>query len=107
MKRIEVKPESRFHDLAVIREVEATSVGATSKRRQFLCKCQCGNETEVRLDHLRVGHTTSCGRCGILYNGKKKTLTAWAKSIGVNESTLRARLKVMSLGEALLRGNTK
>lgn len=32
-------------------------------RRQvrFLCRCDCGNEVEVRASNLRVGKTKSCG----------------------------------------------
>lgn len=31
------------------------------KYTRWLCKCDCGNYTEVRTDYLRSGHTTSCG----------------------------------------------
>ncbi len=35
------------------------------KYTRWLCKCDCGNETLVRTDYLRNGHTTSCGcACG-------------------------------------------
>lgn len=27
----------------------------------WLCRCECGNDTIVRSDHLLSGHTTSCG----------------------------------------------
>ena len=101
MQRIEVSPGDEFGDLAVIREVE---IGAHGKRR-FLCSCSCGGEKTVRLDHLRSGHTSSCGECGLEYGGERKTLVEWARSRGMKESTLRARLKVMSLSEALKRGS--
>jgi len=99
MRRIEVNPGDEYGDLEVIREVDA---GVQGKRR-FLCKCFCGNEVVVRLDHLRSGHSTSCGQCGIVYNGQQKTLKEWAESAGLNESTLRARLKVMDISEAMQR----
>lgn len=28
---------------------------------RWICQCECGNQTEVRTDYLRSGHTTSCG----------------------------------------------
>jgi hypothetical protein len=98
MKRLEIKPGMKFNDMEVISELPSKG------KRKFLCRCHCGQKTEIRLDHLRTGHTTSCGRCGLEYRGVRKTLTGWAESVGINESTLRARLKVMSLGEALRKG---
>lgn len=31
------------------------------KYTRWVCKCDCGNQIEVRTDYLRNGHTTSCG----------------------------------------------
>lgn len=98
MKRIEVKPDQEYGDLTVIREVESEG------KRQVLCKCQCGNQVTVRLGHLRSGHSSTCGKCGIAYQGKRKTISAWASLYGLKESTLRARLKSgLDIGEALKR----
>lgn len=98
MQRIEVTSGDEYGDLRVIREVESTG------KRRFLCACSCGRESTTRLDHLRSGHTSSCGRCGIEYKGQRRTIRAWAAEYRINESTLRARLKVMGIGEALERG---
>lgn len=96
MKRIEVKPGDQHNDLTVICEVDSDG------KRQVLCKCTCGQQATVRLGHLRSGHTTTCGKCGILFKGKRKTIKQWASLYGLKESTLRARLKAgMSIGEAL------
>lgn len=100
MKRIDVKTGDQYGDLKVIREVEVSAAG----KRQVLCKCQCGNEVVVRLGHLRDGHSQTCGRCGLTLNGERKTVSEWARLHGLKESTLRARLKVMDLSEALKRG---
>ena len=97
MQRIEINPGQEYDDLTVIREVESKG------KRRFLCKCACSQEVTVRLDHLRSGHTSSCGACGVEYKGKRRTVRAWANLYGINESTLRARLRTMSLGEALER----
>ena len=99
IQRLEVNPDDEYGDSAVIREVET---GAHGKRR-FLCRCVCGRKVPVRLDHLRSGHTSSCGKCGVEYRGKRKTVAEWARKYGIKESTLRARLKVMKIGEALER----
>lgn len=98
MRRIEVKPGETYGDLKVIREVES------SGKRHFLCECTCGRKATVRLGHLRSGHSTTCGRCGLEYRGKRRTIREWAEMYGLNESTLRARLKIMDIGEALKRG---
>jgi len=101
MKRIEIKPGTQYGELTVVCEAE------TSGKRCVLCKCSCGNEATVRLSHLRSGHSQTCGRCGIEFNGKRKTLVEWANEYGINKSTLRARLKVMDISEALKRGKDK
>jgi len=98
MRRIEVIPGQEYDQLTVIKEVE--SVG----KRHVLCKCSCGQQVTVRLGHLRSGHSTTCGSCGIKFNGKKKTVAQWARDYGIKESTLRARLKLMDISEALKRG---
>lgn len=97
MRRIEVKPGELYGDLTVIREVESKG------KRHFLCECACGQKVTVRLGHLRSGHSTSCGRCGVEFNGKRRTIREWAELHGLNESTLRARLKTMGMKEALKR----
>jgi hypothetical protein len=101
VKRIVVAPGDKYGELKIIREVESKG------KRRFLCKCDCGQKAVIRLGHLRSGHTTSCGRCGIEFNGKCKTIVEWAREHGLHESTLRARLKLMSLAEALKRGNER
>jgi len=102
MKRIEVKTGDQYGALTVIREVESKG------KRQVLCKCSCGNQVTARLGHLRSGHSTTCGKCGVLYKGKRKTISEWASEYGLNESTLRARLKSgLDIGEALKRGKDK
>lgn len=95
MKPIEVAPGTKYGDLTVVREA------ALLDKRRFVCKCACGNQVDVRLDHLRSGHTSTCGECGVEYAGKKMTLKKWAESHGIKESTLRARLKKMDMREAL------
>jgi hypothetical protein len=97
MRPLVVKHGDEYGDLQVICEL------VSSGKRHFLCRCSCGREVEVRLGHLRSGHTSSCGRCGLEYRGERRTLREWAASLGITEGGLRARLKVMSVGEALTR----
>ena len=35
--------------------------GTVCGRAAWLCRCECGREVAVRGDHLRYGHTASCG----------------------------------------------
>ena len=49
----------RYGKLIAIRYVGRSN----SKQSLWLCKCDCGNETTVRLSNIRNGHTKSCG-CG-------------------------------------------
>lgn len=98
MKRLEIAANATFGELTVVQEVEPMS-----KKRRFQCKCSCGAEPVVRLDHLRSGHTQSCGNCGIEHDGERMSLRDWAAMAGMPESTLRARLETMDMKEALLR----
>lgn len=60
LRKIEVIPGTRYNSLTVIQEADSVKNGKY-KIRMVLCKCDCGNETIVRLDYLRRNHTTSCG----------------------------------------------
>lgn len=95
MKRTEVKIGAKYGKLTVVSEVES------SGKRKFRCKCECGAEVDVRLDHMQSGHTSSCGKCGVEHAGERMTLKQWASSYGIKESTLRARLKTMTMKDAL------
>lgn len=46
-----------YSKLTPIKEVEKDKYG----RRQYVCKCICGNEAVVKATDLRTGHTKSCG----------------------------------------------
>jgi len=48
----------RFGKLIVIKRMGNNKWGGSC----WLCKCDCGNITEVRVNHLTSGHTKSC-RC--------------------------------------------
>jgi hypothetical protein len=54
-KRMDLTGE-KYGRLTVIKEVATTKA-----YRQWLCKCDCGNETIVRMNQLRTGKTKSCG----------------------------------------------
>lgn len=98
MKRLEIAADEKFGDLVTIQEVEPNGT-----KRRFLCRCVCDKMVTVRLDHLRSGHTQTCGSCGIEHEGERMSLCKWAELSGIPESTLRARLKTMGMSEALLR----
>lgn len=59
---IEISVGSRVADtkLTVVEELPRVQSGR-KYRRVFRCVCDCGNERVIRLDHLRSGHSTSCG----------------------------------------------
>lgn len=97
MRRIDVPNGEKYGLLSIIEE--APSCG----KRKFRCLCECGYSVTVRLDHLRSGHTSSCGSCGVQHAGKRMSLKDWAAAHGIKESTLRARLKIMGMREALER----
>ena len=56
--RIDMQQGARFGSLTLLEEVPKAQAG---KRRSFVCQCECGNQSTVRGERLRSGHTTSCG----------------------------------------------
>lgn len=60
----------KFGKLKVISELEERAKGGG---KQYLCQCDCGNTTIVRSDHLKSGHTTSCGCNKIMITSHKKS----------------------------------
>jgi len=59
-KRLEVKAGDRYGMLVVIDEV-APVIHPSGPTRQMLCRCDCGNQSNVELQSLRSGNTRSCG----------------------------------------------
>lgn len=55
-RKLEIKKGERYGQLVIESEVENKG-----DKRHFLCLCDCGNKKTVRLEHIRSGHTTSCG----------------------------------------------
>ena len=52
----------KYDLLTVIKEGNGyISPSGKKKSKTWMCKCQCGNTTEVRTDSLKSGNTKSCG----------------------------------------------
>lgn len=71
----------RFGKLIVIDKCKERAKNGTVK---YICKCDCGNISTIRGDHLRCGETLSCG-CLI----KKYSTSKYVKK---GQSTLNKRL---------------
>lgn len=63
-----VRIGERYGDLLVVAEAGH----APRSRRLVACRCECGEETIVRVDMIRSGHTSSCG-CGSRETRRVKT----------------------------------
>ena len=51
----------KFNSLTVIKRTDDYIQPNGRKRSKWLCKCDCGNYTEVYSEALKTGHTRSCG----------------------------------------------
>lgn len=74
----------RVGRLVVLRFEGSHLEGSYDKRRKqrwWVCRCDCGNETIVRGNNLRIGGTVSCG-CFFSERVKVINLTHGAKSNG-------------------------
>jgi len=56
-----IQEGQRFTRLTVIKELPVKRIPSGQINRNFLCKCDCGTEKEVRLVHLSRGRIVSCG----------------------------------------------
>ena len=71
MKKIDLTNQ-RFTRLQVINEA-TPYIWQGKAKIQWNCQCNCGNTTIQTTEHLRSGHTTSCGCLG--YEARKKAVT--------------------------------
>ena len=51
----------KFNRLLVIDQAERYISPSGNRMKQWLCRCDCGNEIVVTTSHLTSGHTKSCG----------------------------------------------
>ena len=56
-----VSPNQKFGRLTTVRLTEPHISKSGRKYKQWLCKCDCGNEKTVLEDNLKYNKTTSCG----------------------------------------------
>lgn len=56
MRGSRLQPGQRFDRLVVVK-----SIGVRRRYNHYLCRCDCGNEVEVRSARLSSGNTRSCG----------------------------------------------
>lgn len=51
----------RFGKLTVLRQGKGRHTKGGVYKTTWICRCDCGNETETDAERLKSGHTTSCG----------------------------------------------
>ena len=69
MNRLNRRYSTKKLDLTGQRYGKLTVLAPASNQGRntaWYCRCDCGSELEVRTDHLRAGHITSCGCVGIV-----------------------------------------
>ena len=59
-KKIEIEINQRFGKLIIIQELGRIRFGLKTQR-QFLCQCDCGEQSKILLSNLRSGKIKSCG----------------------------------------------
>lgn len=82
MSKLIYSTGQKFNKLEILKQVEQSKCG----KSQWLCRCDCGNEKIIRGDHLKSGHTKSCGclasKHGHYKNGEKaKIYQVWLNMI--------------------------
>ena len=61
----------RFGSLTVVSRADNRDTPGES-RVYWNCRCDCGNEKEIRADHLRSGRVISCGCVGKVHSAEAK-----------------------------------
>jgi hypothetical protein len=61
MRRRVINSGDQFFRLTVIREAETKRQPSGQVKRQFVCRCVCGNTITAQLDNLTGGKIKSCG----------------------------------------------
>ncbi len=51
----------RIGKLTIIEERPSQRYACGKSHRQYLCQCDCGNQTVITVENLRSGNTKSCG----------------------------------------------
>jgi len=69
----------KYNRLTLIKELEKIKY-KYGTRRQFLCRCECGNEKIVLLDHLKRGNIKSCGCLKSEYVSERNTTHGLTKT---------------------------
>lgn len=64
MKKEEIRIGEKFGRLTVLEEIDSSNFPNKRPRRRVLCRCECGREKVVILQHLKEGRTMSCGCLG-------------------------------------------
>lgn len=84
--RIEEKAGTRYGELVVLEYSGKTKYGSAT----WKCRCDCGNESVVRGDNLRLGHTISCG---CLYREGKRKLPFGVASFNKALNSMRGQAR--------------
>ena len=69
---LQINNGDKFGKLLVIKELEKLILPSGQTNRVMLCRCDCGNEKQVRLLHLVRGRIKTCG-CSSEKHSKSKT----------------------------------
>lgn len=59
--KVEINVGDKFGKLTITKEIEGHRYPNGSMDRQFLCKCDCGNEIIARRSRLTRHRLSSCG----------------------------------------------
>lgn len=68
-------------NITIIKEIERYVSPKGQLKRQFICKCFCGNEFKSTLSNLKSGNTKSCGCLKPLINNKIQSIHQTWKDI--------------------------
>lgn len=96
----------RFGMLTVLHDIAPSERLSRPKNRHVLCLCACGRKTSVRVDHLRAGHTKSCGcqQGGFAFDRVFAAVARGVEPPSISQQTFEALAQAQPIVRAELSG---
>lgn len=89
-----------FGELTVLSLDEYKTNNTDNYHSYWICQCSCGNKISVKANHLKIGHTFTCGNRAIHYSGKNNP--SWKGGVTPENNRIRSSINYKEYRESVL-----